>query len=59
MALGPGKYDDEVTRAVEIDQWPIGTRFWPTADGRVPRLRDKKGGDPLEWPEDLRVREMP
>ncbi len=22
-------------------------------------LRDKKGGDPSEWPEDLRVREMP
>lgn len=22
-------------------------------------LKDKKGGDPLEWPEDLRVREMP
>lgn len=25
---------------------------------RVP-LRDRKGADPLEWPEDLRVREMP
>jgi hypothetical protein len=24
-----------------------------------PRLRDRKGGDPSEWPEDLRVREMP
>jgi protein gp37 len=23
------------------------------------RLRDKKGGDPAEWPEDLRVREFP
>ena len=23
------------------------------------RLRDPKGGDPQEWPEDLRVREMP
>jgi len=23
------------------------------------RLRSKKGGDPAEWPEDLRVREMP
>ena len=23
------------------------------------RLRDRKGGDPAEWPEDLRVREMP
>jgi hypothetical protein len=23
------------------------------------RLRDRKGGDPSEWPEDLRVREFP
>ena len=23
------------------------------------RLRDRKGGDPAEWPEDLRVREWP
>lgn len=22
-------------------------------------FRDKKGGDPAEWPEDLRVREFP
>jgi hypothetical protein len=22
-------------------------------------LHDRKGGDPAEWPEDLRVREMP
>jgi hypothetical protein len=25
----------------------------------VPALRNKKGGDPAEWPEDLRVREFP
>lgn len=24
-----------------------------------PRLRSNKGGDPSEWPEDLRVREFP
>lgn len=24
-----------------------------------PRLKDRKGGDPSEWPEDLRVREFP
>lgn len=23
------------------------------------RLRDRKGGDPAEWPEDLRIREFP
>lgn len=26
--------------------------------GRI-HLNDKKGGDPAEWPEDLRVREFP
>ena len=26
---------------------------------RYHRLKNKKGGDPLEWPEDLRVRQMP
>ena len=24
-----------------------------------PRLADRKGGDIMEWPEDIRVREMP
>jgi hypothetical protein len=23
------------------------------------RLKDRKGGDPFEWPEDLRVRQFP
>jgi protein gp37 len=27
--------------------------------GETPGLRDRKGGDPDEWPEDLRVREFP
>lgn len=29
-------------------------RFTP-----APRIRDRKGGDPSEWPEDLRVRQFP
>ena len=33
---------------------------WSEADGPVVlRLRDRKGGDPSEWPEDMRVREFP
>lgn len=38
---------------------------WPTEGGTVDwengkiRLKSTKGGDPAEWPEDLRVREMP
>lgn len=28
-------------------------------EGVAARLRDRKGGDPAEWPEDLRVREFP
>ncbi len=50
-------------------QWPPGTMIRndidviPEANGVTAlatfRLRDPKGGDPSEWPEDLRVREWP
>lgn len=36
-----------------------GSEFFRLHGNRAIRLRDKKGGDPSEWPEDLRVREMP
>lgn len=42
------------------DVWPAG--WTPTVNGRCvwqPDLTDRKGGDPSEWPEDLRVREFP
>jgi protein gp37 len=39
----------------ESQCWPEGTR---TDHHRV-LLRDGKGGDPAEWPEDLRIREFP
>lgn len=50
----------------EADTWPADTRVehdeadtgYQGAPVRV-RLRDRKGGDPAEWPPDLRVREMP
>jgi hypothetical protein len=60
-------YDDEARNAVEGrgDEWPcpIG---WDYRDGQplldcvveLP-LSDPKGGTMEEWPEDLRVREMP
>jgi protein gp37 len=40
--------------------WPAGTCL-PNDyhDGWLVELRDRKGGDPIEWPEDLRVREFP
>lgn len=31
----------------------------PVENGRAMKLRDDHGGDPDEWPEDLRVRELP
>lgn len=45
-------------------QWPRGTSFGnPTGDsalnGRVALLRDRKGGEPQAWPEDLRIRQWP
>ncbi len=46
-----------------ILDWPPGTVFYANdgdgaASARV-SLRDSKGGDPNEWPEDLRVRQFP
>ena len=43
---------------------PFYDRFGPDHEGTAPRfhhptLKDRKGGDPSEWPEDLRVREFP
>lgn len=35
----------------------LGAR--PTENNIPYRLKDRKGGDPAEWPEDLRVREFP
>lgn len=48
------------------ESWPMDTRFeqeyaernYQGTLGRV-RLKDHKGGDPAEWPADLRVREWP
>lgn len=44
-------------------EWPNGTSVVArTAEPFVPvgyRLKDTKGGDPAEWPEDLRVRQVP
>ncbi len=47
-------------------EWPSGTWFGTRRGyertewrGHYPYLRDKKGGDPSEWPEDIRVREVP
>jgi protein gp37 len=44
------------------DRWPI--RYGDTTidigeEKRWMELKDKKGGDPAEWPKDLRVREWP
>jgi len=46
------------------DLWPLGTSFGNSThdvslNGRVALLRDHKGSDPSEWPEDLRVRQWP
>lgn len=61
-------YDDECRNVVDGrgEEWPdpIGwdceIEGQPLLDSEVDLpMRDSKGGDPAEWPEDLRVREMP
>jgi hypothetical protein len=43
----------------------ITPQGYDPVSGALPRpmpmfgLKDRKGGDPAEWPEDLRVREFP
>lgn len=41
----------------QVGSAPIFT--WDPEQDAAPKLRDRKGGDWSEWPEDLRVREMP
>lgn len=45
-----------------LSTWPAGTRIWQRIPGEafhVMDLKHDKGGDPEEWPERLRIREMP
>lgn len=42
----------------QLGAWPRAPRPRDGVLCGLP-LRDRKGGDPAEWPEDLRVREMP
>jgi len=43
----------------EGDTSIIGNKAQPFGNGSWKRLSDSKGGNPSEWPEDLRVREFP
>ena len=65
---GPGARPCAVewVRSIQQQCQQAGVRFffkqwgaYPTMGGKRIELRDPKGGDPSEWPEDLRVREMP
>ncbi|MCU1325625.1 MAG: hypothetical protein JWN34_995 [Bryobacterales bacterium] len=38
---------------------PFGWKFPHLPDSDISPLKDRKGGDPLEWPEELRVQEFP
>lgn len=45
----------------QLGSYPLLPRnvvLHPPRERRM-KLRDKKGGDPAEWPEELRVREFP
>lgn len=45
------------TATEHLFDWPAHVRY--EVDHETIRLRDRKGGDPSEWHEDLRVREFP
>jgi hypothetical protein len=52
-------------RIAPMDRWEYEAPFRDRAYYRVRdgehflECRDRKGGDPSEWPEDLRIREFP
>lgn len=51
-----------VTANANLDDWPDDAVLVHHGEGAAAgraKLRDPKGGDPAEWPEDLRVREFP
>jgi protein gp37 len=49
-----------ITSEETPDGWPAGTRLTSrSCETALVNLRDKKGGDPEEWPADLRVRQFP
>lgn len=63
-ARGDTVYERGKDAEASDHEWPMGTRFGnPTGqrdlNGRVAVLVHTKGGDPAEWPADLRVREFP
>lgn len=46
----------------QLGAFPCEEREYGTAKGSSPvpmKLKDRKGGDPSEWPDDLRVRQFP
>ncbi|NUP08383.1 MAG: phage Gp37/Gp68 family protein [Polyangiaceae bacterium] len=56
--LGASPHD----RISNVESWPLpDSRFHglPNSDDVVVFIKDKKGGDPEEWPEALRIREWP
>jgi hypothetical protein len=45
---------------MSLADWAVASKAAnPMATETDLRLRDRKGGHPAEWPEDLRVREWP
>jgi protein gp37 len=43
----------------DLTHWRTGRELLPAADGYALKLRSRKGGDPKEWPTELRVRQYP
>lgn len=58
-ALCPHHHQDGVLPLNEIDGSTERQVWWCTCCGRLSGLRDRKGGDVREWPENLRVRQYP
>ena len=58
--IGARPYDSDAGMAVAPHEARAMSRpRYMTGNGWARALKDPKGGDPAEWPEDIRVRQYP
>lgn len=49
----------KLPQTADLTHWRATAKLLPDSSGYALKLRDRKGGDPTEWPTNLRVREYP
>jgi protein gp37 len=58
-AITWGRENQVPIKIKQLGSHPVGWNFPNLPDSDVAPLKDRRGADPSDWPEDLRVRQMP